>query len=123
MAKIQSESILYNILRYPVDACIRRMFRKMRTSGKKDLPKDGVLILAPNHCNTLLDALVVLQCSHHPTAFGARADIFRNPKIAALLNWLRMVPMARFRDGLAEVRNNFSVFDEAAECAVAGVPF
>ena len=123
MAKIQSESILYNILRYPVDACTRRMFRKMRTSGKKDLPKDGVLILAPNHCNTLLDALVVLQCSHHPTAFGARADIFRNPKIAALLNWLRMVPMARFRDGLAEVRNNFSVFDEAAECAVAGVPF
>ncbi|MBP5571388.1 MAG: 1-acyl-sn-glycerol-3-phosphate acyltransferase [Bacteroidales bacterium] len=123
MAKIHSESILYNILRFPVDACTRRMFRKMRTSGKSDLPKDGVLILTPNHCNTLLDALVVLQGTHRPTAFGARADIFRNPKIAALLNWLRMVPMARFRDGLSEVKKDFAVFDEAAECAIAGVPF
>lgn len=123
MAKIHSENILYNILRFPVDACTRRMFRKMRTSGKSNLPKDGVLIITPNHCNTLLDALVVLQCSRRPTAFGSRADIFRNPKIAALLNWLRMVPMARFRDGLSEVKKDFAVFDEAAECAIAGVPF
>ena len=123
MAKIQSEDIIYNILRWPVDACTRRMFRKVRTYGRKDLPKDAVLIFAPNHCNTLLDALVVLQSSRRPTAFGSRADIFRKPAAARILNWLRMVPMARSRDGLEEVKNNYAVFDEAAECAIAGVPF
>ena len=123
MAKLQSEDIIYNILRWPVDACIRRMFRKIRTYGKKDIPKDAVIIFAPNHCNTLLDALVILQGRRRPTAFGARADIFRKPRMAKILHWLRMVPMARFRDGLGEVRHNFAVFQEAAECAVGGVPF
>ena len=123
MAKIQSKNLLYSILRFPVDACTRRMFRKIRTYGKKDLPKDGVLIFAPNHCNTLLDALVVLQTDHRPSAYAARADIFRNPKVAKILRWLRIVPMARVRDGLGEVRHNYEVFKEAAECAVDGVPF
>ena len=123
MAKIQSEDIFYNILRWPVDACTRRMFRKIRTYGKENIPKDGVYFITPNHCNTLLDALVILQLRHRPTAFGARADIFRKPSTARILRWLRMVPMARFRDGLGEVKNNFSVFEEAADCVVDGVPF
>ena len=123
MAKIQAKSLGYSLLRFPVDACTRRMFRKIRTYGKKDIPKDGVLIFTPNHCNTLLDALVVLQADRRPSAYAARADIFRNPKIAKILRWLRIVPMARVRDGLGEVKHNYEVFKEAAECAVDGVPF
>lgn len=123
MASIHSKDRFYDILRYLVDGCTRRTLRKIRTFGKDNIPRDGVLIFAPNHCNTLLDALVVLQSDHRPSAYGARADIFRKPSTAKILRWLRIVPMARFRDGLSEVKNNYAVFDEAAECAIAGVPF
>ena len=40
---------------------------------------------APNHCAALLDPLMILLLKKEPVAFGARFDIFRNPKMAAIL--------------------------------------
>jgi 1-acyl-sn-glycerol-3-phosphate acyltransferase len=55
--------------------------------------------------------------------FGARSDIFENPKTARLLRWMRIVPLARERNGLAEVAKNFEVFDEIIDCLAHDVPF
>ena len=80
-------------------------------------------MLAPNHRCALMDALLVLLTGHRPIGFGARMDIFRKPKIAAALRWLRILPIARERDGLKEVIRNYDTFDEITECFEHGLPF
>lgn len=121
--EIWDKSWLYGLLRHYVDWSIRSCFHSLKVEGKENLPLDGIYILAPNHSNALMDALVVLQSNKGATAFGARADIFRKRSVAQILSFLKLVPMARFRDGLDQVRNNNSVFDKVVECLERGIPF
>ena len=58
---------------------IRHSYRKAEVRGQENIPEDGAVILCANHCNTLMDALVILRSYKGSTVFGARADIFRMP--------------------------------------------
>lgn len=88
------------------------------------MPDDGrAVIIAPNHCNTLMDALVVLQSRREPTVFGARADIFNNPVAAKVLHFLRIVPIARKRDGLRSVAQNLEIIPVILDVLHHDVPF
>ena len=85
---------------------IRHSYRKAEVRGLENIPEDGAVILCANHCNTLMDALVILRSCKGDTVFGARADIFRMPLIAKIMSFLRILPMVRQRDGLRNVLQN-----------------
>ena len=121
MSKIWEKSIGYNLLRAFADPNTRASYNKAKVKG--ELPKDGAVILAPNHTSTLMDAMVVLRTRKEPTVFGARADIFKKPAIAAFLRYIRIVPMARIRDGAQSVLKNIETFAEVDEVLAHGVPF
>ena len=123
MSAIWQHDRLYSIFRPYVDWCTRTCYSALEISGRENIPDEGAIILAPNHCNTLMDALVVLQAFKGPSAYGARADIFRKPKVASLLRFLRILPLARQRDGRNAVAGNDEVFDEVVDCLDHGVPF
>ena len=108
MAKknIYDKDIVYTVLRNWSDWCIRFSYRKYEIHGKENIPEKGALILCPNHCNTLMDALVMLKSHRGETVFGARADLFRKPFVAKLMYFLRILPMVRQRDGLRNVLQN-----------------
>ena len=95
---------LYSILRPIVDLYTKASYRAFEIHGIENVPKEGAVIITPNHCNTLMDAMVVLRVNRNLTAFGARADIFRNKKIAKVLTFLRIVPLARQRDSIREMK-------------------
>ena len=76
--KIYEKDLSYTLLKYIVDACISASYRKEEVHGEENIPTDGALLLTPNHCNTLMDALVMLNAYSGTTVFGARADIFNN---------------------------------------------
>ena len=40
-----------------------------------------------------------------------------------MLNWMRILPLARERDGLKSVSTNFETFDDIVDCLGHGVPF
>lgn len=121
MSKIWEKNRLYSFLRPYVDACTRASYHRLTVSG--DLPEDGAVIIAPNHTSTLMDALVILQSRKGPTVFGARADIFRKPVAARILRFLRILPMARLRDGSQSVLHNLETFAEVDDVLANGVPF
>jgi len=121
MSKIWEKNRLYSFLRPYVDACTRASYRRLTVSG--ELPEEGAVIIAPNHTSTLMDALVILQSRKKPTVFGARADIFRKPAVARILRFLRIVPMARLRDGSQSVLHNLETFVEVDDVLANGVPF
>jgi len=123
MAKIWQKDIKYFILRPFVDWCTKRNYTCIKVEGFEKLPKNAAVILTPNHCNSLMDALVVLQSNPGPSAFGARADIFKNKSAAKFLRFLKIVPLARIRDGAAAVKTNLDVFDEIVDIIDHDVPF
>ena len=95
----------------------------MRVEGLENIPEKGAVIIAPNHCNTLMDALVVLRSRKGPTVFGARADIFGNRTVAAILRFLRILPMVRRRDGIRKVLRNYETIEQVVDVLCNGVPF
>ena len=113
--KIYDNDPFYTLLKPIVDWCTRRSYSRIDVRGKENLPKDGAILLAPNHSNTLMDALVMLQAQKAPTVFGARADMFKRPLIAKIMFFLRILPMVRQRDGLRNVLNNYESFETIVE--------
>lgn len=122
MSELWDNNFWYSFLRPYVDYCTRRSYCRLSVEGS--LPSDGrAVIIAPNHTNTLLDALVVLQLRREPMAFGARADIFRRPAAARALEFLKILPIARKRDGLRSVAQNLEVMPRILDVLEHGVPF
>ena len=116
---------LYSTLRRYVDFTTRRSYRRITVEGELPPDTDGIAtIYAPNHTNTLMDALVVLQLRRGGTLFGARADVFRKPAIARIMHFLKMVPLARHsRDTAEEVAHNRVSFEEIDRALAHGLPF
>lgn len=123
MGKIQDKDRLYAFLRPYVDWLFRRSYRTFRYIGRENIPADGAVIYAPNHANALCDAMCVLGIDRKQKVFVARADIFRDPKKAKILKWLKIMPINRVRDGLDEVRHNDETINKAVDTLQDGVPF
>ena len=121
--KIYEKDFSYTLLKYIVDACISASYRKIEVHGEENLPTDGSLLLAPNHCNTLMDALVMLEAYKGTTVFGARADIFNNKFIGKIMTYIRILPMVRQRDGLRNVLKNKDTQETIVETLENGVRF
>ena len=123
MSKYWGRNRWYYILRPYVDHIARSSFASIEVEGSV-LDDGRAVIFAPNHTNTLLDPLVLLQ--HFPRKailFGARADIFNKPLAAKLLHFLYMVPLARERDGRSSVEKNLEVFPVIIDVLKDGIPF
>lgn len=104
---IYDKDLCYTLLKPIVDWNVKHSYRKVEVRGKENIPADGAVIIAPNHCNTLMDALVILRSFRDETVFGARADMFNNSFVAKLMYFVRILPMVRQRDGLRKVLKNY----------------
>lgn len=60
LRKVWQYSKSYNILRYYVDFTTKHLFSSLKISGLENIPKDGMIMYAPNHCAALLDPLMIL---------------------------------------------------------------
>lgn len=112
-------SLLFNYVRFSVD----HSYRKILHVGKENIPQDGAVIFAPNHTNTLMDALVVLCFDHTPKVFVARADIFKKPVLAKIFTFLKIMPIMRQRDGFQAVKKNQEIIDKAVDVLKDKIPF
>ena len=121
--KVQDYDPVYAMLRHYVDLALRLSYRNIKYVGRERLPKDGAIIFAPNHTNALMDAMVILALDRRPKVFVARADIFRNPRIAKILTFCRIMPIMRMRDGIDEVRKNNETIERAVDVLRDKVPF
>ena len=113
--KIQDPDFWYSFLLPYVNWHTRRSYRRFEVHGKKNIPKDSALIFGVNHSNTLMDALVLLSADNIKKVFIARGDIFKNPIVAKILNFLRILPIFRIRNGVAAVRQNDDSLNKAGD--------
>ena len=113
--KIQDPDFWYSFLLPYVNWHTRIAYRRFEVHGKKQIPKDSAVIFGVNHSNTLMDALVLLAADNIKKVFIARGDIFKNPAVAKILNFLRILPIFRIRNGVAAVRQNDDSLNKAVD--------
>ena len=123
MKLVYENNRVYNILVPYVRWTFRRMLQRVDYVELENIPKDAAIIYSPNHVNTLLDALAILSSGKSPVVFAARADIFRKPTIARILNFLKILPIYRIRDGADSLLENDWTFRNAVLSLNAGLPF
>ena len=121
--KIQDRDWLYSFLRPYTDLVLRLSYRRIRYVGRERIPKDGAVIYAPNHVGALMDAMVVLAMDRSPKVFVARADIFKNPTLAKIFHFLKIMPIMRMRDGIDEVKKNNETIERAVDVLRDRIPF
>ena len=121
--KIYEKSLGYSSLRWWTDAFIRGSYRRVRFLGMDRIPTDGAVIYAPNHCDALMDPLAVLAMSRRRKVFVARADVFRNPKVARILNFFKIMPINRRRDGLMNMHKAEETIEKSIEVLANGCHF
>jgi 1-acyl-sn-glycerol-3-phosphate acyltransferase len=90
-------------------------YRKVIVLGRENLNPDDHLIFAPNHQNALMDALAVLFTNSGQNIFLARADIFKKKSIAAILYFLKLLPVYRIRDGFSSLKGNDEIFNKTID--------
>ncbi len=111
-SKIEKWSWGYQILRAFVKFAHNVVFyKKVCVTGWENIPKDKPVFFAPNHQNALMDALIVLFSVKKQPVFVARSDIFKNPIIAKILIFFKILPAYRIRDGKENLKKNKELFN------------
>jgi 1-acyl-sn-glycerol-3-phosphate acyltransferase len=90
-------------------------YRKVIVLGRENIKPDDHVIFAPNHQNALMDALAVLFTNKGQNVFLARADIFKKKTVAAILYFLKILPVYRIRDGFSSLKGNDEIFTKTID--------
>ncbi len=118
---IEKKSFGYNLLHKFVGFWHNIVYyRNITIINKQNIPEDGSVIFTPNHQNALMDALALLFNIKRQLVFVARADIFKNKKVAAILYFMKILPIFRIRDGYDSLKNNKETFDKTADVLRGG---
>lgn len=107
--------MLYRVLKIVVWLAMKIFCRKIIVNNKAMLKKSGPLLLASNHPNSFLDAVILDILFHKPIWSLTRGDVFRNPLISKLLSALKMFPVYRVTEGVENLNSNYSTFEKCKE--------
>ena len=110
----------YVFVRFWVKLAIKLFYRRIEIHGYEDYPAEGPVLLAPNHQNAFMDALIPAVFAPRPIHFLVRSDVFNTRFTRFLFNSFNMMPVYRQRDGVANLTKNDEVFERCFEILRAG---
>jgi 1-acyl-sn-glycerol-3-phosphate acyltransferase len=105
----------YWMLQQYARLCFSIYYRKVEILNLDKIPRNQPVILAPNHQNALMDAMLLVCKTPFQNVFLARADIFKGKRLIRFLTYLNIMPIYRIRDGFENVRRNDEVFDKTIQ--------
>lgn len=103
------------ILRLLVKIALKGYFKKIIVDGKENIPKNVPVILVANHQNALIDPLLLATHTKLNPHFLTRASVFKKSLAAKALDYIRMLPVYRVRDGFSTIQQNQQIFDKTYE--------
>ena len=103
--------MLYSLLKIYARFAIKIFCRKILLTNKALLSSSGPLILAVNHPNSFLDAVILDTLFEQPIYSLARGDAFNKKWIAKILAALKILPVYREREGKEHLHRNYHTFD------------
>lgn len=103
------------VLRFLVRVALHLYYKKIYVECSENIPKNVPVILVANHQNALIDPLLLATHTRLNPYFLTRASVFKKPVVAKLLNFIRMLPVYRVRDGFSSIQKNEQTFDQTFE--------
>ena len=90
--------LLYRWLRWVAGVALRWYYRRIDVVGLERVPADAPLLIAANHPNQLVDAMLVAYALQRPVTFTGKAVLLDNPVARVMLRHLPFVPLRRAGD-------------------------
>jgi 1-acyl-sn-glycerol-3-phosphate acyltransferase len=107
---------LFNaVLRFIVSIALKTYFSKIVVFGKENIPQNKAVIIVGNHQNALIDPILLATHTSLKPFFLTRASVFKKQIVAKMLRFIRMIPVYRVRDGIANMEKNKETFDQCVQ--------
>lgn len=104
--------MLYRLFYFPARLAIFFFCRKVSINDTSFLKTKGPLLLAVNHPNSFLDAIIFATVFRQTIYSLARGDVFVSDPVNRILFSLNMMPVYRISEGAKNVKNNFNTFGQ-----------
>jgi len=104
--------LLYQILKILARASFWIYCRKLILNKPSLLRIKGPVLLAANHPNSFLDAVILDTLFRQPVWSLARGDVFKKPFYIRLLRALRIMPVYRTSEGVENLSENYKTFSD-----------
>jgi 1-acyl-sn-glycerol-3-phosphate acyltransferase len=103
--------LLYTLLKFPAKLALQLYCKKLQINHKAMVATKGPLLLACNHPNSFLDAILLCTIFNRPVYSLARGDAFKKSWAAKILKALHILPVYREREGTQHLQKNYDTFD------------
>lgn len=103
--------MLYDFLKFPAKIASWFYTRRLTINNRQLLELKGPLLIAANHPNSFLDAIIVDTFFKNTVHALTRGDVFKKPFHRKLLNQLNMLPVYRLREGAENLDINYQTFE------------
>lgn len=111
--------MVYRLLRRLARTALGWYYADIVVEGREHLSASGPTLLVANHPNALVDAMAVSVAVPRRVLLTAKATLFEQPALAALLRVVGVVPLRRARDEQAAATSSAPVAPAAARNADA----
>lgn len=102
--------MFYRFLQVVVRFALKFFFRRIVINRPEYLKCEGPILLAANHPNSFLDAIILDALFEKPIWSLARGDAFRNRFIRKILHQLCILPVYRDSEGTENLSINYTTF-------------
>ena len=109
----------YRVVRAVAALLLWLFYRRVELIHAERIPRRGPLVIAANHHNALVDAMLIMTSLPRRIVPLAKATLFRHPLIGPFLKLVGAVPVHRRIDG-ADPRENAAMFAAAVAAMRAG---
>ena len=104
--------MIYSFLKVVVSIAMKLFCRKIIINKPALLKENGPLLLACNHPNSFLDAVILDILFRQPVYSLARGDVFVNKWVVRILTAFKILPVYRLSEGANNLQTNYATFDE-----------
>jgi 1-acyl-sn-glycerol-3-phosphate acyltransferase len=104
--------LLYAVLRVHVRLCLWICCPEIRVNRPDLLRTAGPVLIAANHPNSFLDAVIVDVLFQRPVWSLARGDVFKGKMIRRILHAVKILPVYRRSEGVENLQENYRTFDD-----------
>ena len=103
--------MLYQTVKILARIAIKFYCRHIDINKRELLKIEGPVMLAVNHPNSFLDAIILCTLFDKPVYSLARGDAFKKKWQAKILFKLKMMPVYRVTEGVENLEENYKTFD------------
>lgn len=112
MLAVKLPELLYSILKFAVRLEMKIFCRHIEIDKPEYLKSKGPLLLAFNHPNSFLDAIMIDILFDEPVWSLARGDAFKGERIKKILHALCIMPVYRTSEGVENLSENYKTFND-----------